>query len=131
MEAVMFDVNPDTVCFLIDKARVFHGKEEIVLPDVPDSPTEDWGLQALADHVGDSTFQEFKSTFENLEPDQQQSVVALFWVGRGDFDKEEWDQAFEEAQANWTDSTAEYLMAHPLLADYLSEGLELFDYRCD
>ena len=127
----MFDVNPDTVCFLIDKAKEFHGKEEVVLPDVPDSPSEDWGLQALADHVGDSTFQEFKSTFDNLEPDQQQSVVALFWIGRGDFDKEEWDQAFEEARANWNDSTAEYLIAHPLLADYLSEGMELFDYRCD
>ena len=127
----MFDVNPDTVCFMIDKAREFHGKEEVVLPDVPDSPSEDWGLQALADHVGDSTFQEFKSTFDNLEPDQQQSVVALFWIGRGDFDKEEWDEAFEEARVNWTDSTAEYLLAHPLLADYLSEGMELFDYRCD
>ncbi|MGW8248938.1 MAG: DUF3775 domain-containing protein [Acidiferrobacterales bacterium] len=127
----MFDVNPDTVCFLIDKAREFQGKEEVVLPDVPDSPSEDWGLQALADHAGDSTFQEFKTTFDNLEPDQQQNVVALFWVGRGDFDKSEWDQAFEEAQANWTESTAEYLLAHPLVADYLSEGLELFDFRCD
>jgi len=127
----MFDVNPDTVCFLIDKAREFQGKEEVVLPDVPDSPSEDWGLQALADHQGDLTFQEFKSTFDNLEPDQQQNVVALFWVGRGDFEKSEWEQAFDEARANWNKSTAEYLIAHPLLADYLSEGLELFDYRCD
>ena len=127
----MFDVNPDTVCFMIDKAREFHGKEEVVLPDVPDSPSEDWGLQALADHVGDSTFQEFKLTFDNLEPDQQQSVVALFWIGRGDFDKEEWDQAFEEARANWNDSTAEYLIAHPMLASYLYEGLDLLGYSCD
>ena len=127
----MFDVNPDTVCFLIDKAKEFQGKEEVVLPDVPDSPSEDWGLQALADHVGDLTYQEFKSTFDNLEPDQQQNVVALFWVGRGDFDKSEWEQAFDEARENWTENTAEYLLAHPLLADYLSEGLELFDYRCD
>ena len=46
----MLDINPDTVCFLIDKAREFHGKEQVVLPDAPDSPSEDWGLQALADH---------------------------------------------------------------------------------
>lgn len=127
----MFDVNPDTVCFLIEKAREFQGKEQVVLPDVPDSPSEDWGLQALADHGGDLTLQEFKSTFDNLEPDQQQNIVALFWVGRGDFEKDDWEQAFEEARANWTRNTAEYLLAHPLVADYLTDGLELFDFRCD
>ena len=47
----MLDVDPDTVCFLISKAREFHAKEEVVIPDVPDSPADDWGRQALADHI--------------------------------------------------------------------------------
>jgi len=127
----MLEVNPETVCFLIDKAREFHAKEEVVLPDAPDSPTEDWGRQALADHEGDMTLQEFQSTFDNLEPDQQQSVVALMWLGRGEFEADEWQQALEEARLEWNENTANYLMAHPLLADYLSEGLDLLGYRCD
>jgi hypothetical protein len=127
----MLDVNPETVCFLISKARQFHAKEEVVIPEVPDSPAEDWGRQVLADHSGDLTFREFKATFKDLEPDQQFSVVALFWVGRGDFDTSEWDAAVAEAAANWTRDTAEYLIAHPLLADYLLEGLSLFDYSCE
>ena len=127
----MLDVNPDTVCFLINKAREFHAKEEVVIPDVPDSPAEDWGRQALAAHGGDLTFQEFKSTFDDLEPDQQQIVVALLWLGRGDFDVSEWQAALDEAHEYWTSETAEYLIAHPMLADYLLEGLSLLDYSCE
>jgi hypothetical protein len=127
----MLDVNPDTVCFLISKAREFHAKEEVVIPDMPDSPAEDWGRQVLADHAGDWTYQEFKATFNDLDPDQQQTVVALFWLGRGDFSVEEWEDAVKEAGEEWTTETADYLIAHPLLADFLLEGLELLDYSCD
>ena len=127
----MLNVNPDTVCFLISKARIFHSKEDVVMPDLPDSPSEDWALQALADHAEDTVFQEFKSTIEDLEPDQQQEVVALMWVGREEFDAEEWDAAVEEARAEWTETTAEYLIAHPQLADYLREGLDALGYTCE
>ncbi len=127
----MLDVNPDTVCFLISKAREFHAQEEVVIPDVPDSPSDDWGLQALAAHGNDPTFQEFRSTFNDLEPDQQHNVVALFWLGRGDFDVGEWQAALDEAQEYWTPETAEYLLAHPMLSDYLLEGLSMLDYTCE
>lgn len=127
----MLEINPETVCFLISKAREFHAKEEVVIPEVPDSPSEDWGRQMLADHSGDMTLQEFKSGFNDLEPDQQYTVVALFWLGRGDFDIEEWKDAVNQAHYSWTTETANYLIAHPLLADYLQEGLALHEYSCD
>jgi hypothetical protein len=127
----MLNLNPDTVCFLISKARAFHCKEDVVIPDTPDSPSEDWALQALADHSGDSVYQEFKTTIGDLEPDQQQAVVALMWVGRDEFSAEEWDSALAEAQVEWTENTAEYLIAHPQLADFLLEGLDALGYSCD
>jgi len=127
----MLNINPDTVCFLISRARVFHSKEDVVIPDTPDSPSEDWALQILADHRGDSVFQEFKVTIDDLEPDQQQAVVALMWVGREEFSATEWDMALAEARAEWNENTAEYLIAHPQLADYLLEGLDAMGYSCD
>jgi hypothetical protein len=127
----MLDLNPDTVCFLIARARVFHSKESVVLPDIADSPADDWGRQVLADHGDDSVFLEFKSTVEDLEPDQQQAVVALMWLGRGEFDADEWSDALDEAREGWTSDTAEYLIAHPQLADHLLEGLDLLGYSCD
>ena len=130
-EVVMLNVNPDTVCFLILKARVFHSQEEVVVPDEPDSPADDWARQALADHAGDSVFQEFKATIDDLEPDQQQALVALMWIGRDEFSADEWAEALLEARRNWGENTAEYLIAHPQLADYLLEGLNLLGYGCE
>jgi len=127
----MLNLNPDTVCFLISRARVFHSKEGVVIPEIPDSPSDDWALQALADHSGDNVFQEFKSTIDDLEPDQQQEVVALMWLGRDEFSVDEWELAREEARDSWTENTAEYLITHPQLSDYLLEGLDLLGYSCD
>ena len=127
----MLNINPDTVCFLILRARVFHSQEGVVFPEITDSPSDDWALQALAAHSGDNVFQEFKSTIDDLEPDQQQEVVALMWLGRDEFSVDEWEAAREEARNSWTESTAEYLIGHPQLSDYLLEGLDLLGYSCD
>ena len=128
---IEFSVNHETVCFLIDKAHEFHAKEEVVLPDTPFSPSEDWALQVLADHQDDSVYAEFKATINDLEPDQQQALVALMWVGRGDFDIDEWIQALDAARASWNARTADYLIATPLVADYLEEGLSQLGYSCE
>lgn len=120
------DLNRETVRFIIDKAHEFHVQESVTFPEEPLSPSDDWARQVLADHGDDPTFQELKSTIEDLEPDQQVTLVALMWVGRGDFTLDEWDDAIERAQDSWNPRTAEYLIGTPLVADYLAEGLDMF-----
>jgi Protein of unknown function (DUF3775) len=122
------ELNPEIVRFIIDKAREFHVKEEVTIPEEPLSPSEDWARQILADHVDDPTFQEIKTTIDDLEPDQQVTLVALMWLGRGDYSSDEWDAAIETAQDSWNERTAEYLLGTPLLSDYLSEGLNELGY---
>lgn len=127
----MLDVNPETVCRLIELARVFHAQEEVVIPEEPEDLGGDYPAQILASHSGDTTLEEFRNIISDLEPDQQQQVVALLWLGRGDFSLEEWSEALEEAADNWNEATADYLVAHPMLPDYLSEGLDQHGYSCD
>ena len=127
----MLELNPETVCFLINKAKEFHAKEAVVIPEEPSSPSEDWARQVLADHADDLTYREYTAAVNDLEPDQQASLVALMWLGRGDYSEEEWDAACSEAAARLTPRTAEYLMATPLVADYLEEGLFLLGYSCE
>lgn len=122
------DLNPDTVRFVIDKAREFHVKEEVTIPEEPLSPSDDWARQILADHADDPSYQEVKSTIDDLEPDQQVTLVALMWLGRGDYAADEWDNAVENAQDSWNERTAEYLLGTPLVADFLSEGLDVLGY---
>lgn len=126
----MLDLNPETVCFIIAKAREFHAKEDVVFPEEPGSPTDDWALQVLADHTDDFTYLELKSTIEDLDPDQQATVVALMWMGRGEFDDDDFESALQGARDSWTQRTAEYIIATPLVADYLEEGLAALGYSC-
>ena len=128
----MLDVNPETVCYIISRAQEFHAQEEVVIPDEPLNPSDsDWPTQILADHQNDLTYQDLANTINDLEPDQQVNLVALMWVGRGDFSSDEWEMALEQARDNWTERTAEYLIATPLVADYLEEGLSQLGYSCE
>ena len=121
----MLDLSTDIIHDIIDKAHEFHGQEQVVIPEQPDSPSDDWARQVLAEHAGDATYQELRNLINDLEPDQQQKLVALMWLGRGDFDVDEWEQAVEQARDNWNRRTAEYLIATPLVSDYLEEGMSL------
>lgn len=127
----MLEVNPETICFIIDRAHEFHAKEQVVIPEQPGSPSEDWALQVLADHEDDPTYLELKTGIDDLEPDQQETLVALMWLGRGDYEVDEWESALQAAHESHNERTAEYLIATPLVADYLAEGLSLLGYSCE
>jgi hypothetical protein len=128
----MLDVNPETVCSIVDKAHQFHAKEQVVITEDPMNPSDDdWAMQVLADHADDMTFQAARANINDLEPDQQVQIVALMWLGRGDYEVEEWQDAVQAAQDAWTENTAEYLFAHPYLADHLLEGLDMLGYSCE
>lgn len=127
----MLSFSPETVCFIIDKAHEFHAKEEVVIPDVPNSPADDWGRQVLADHVDDHSYGEIVSAIHDLEPDQACELLVVMWLGRGDYEVDEWDEALRDAMNFWDAQTVYTMIATPLLADYLIEGLDLLGYRCE
>ena len=111
----MLEINPETVRFIIERAHEFQmlGQSE------GDVPLEE----------RDPAFAELKTTIDDLEPDQQVSLVGLMWLGRGDYTLDEWDKVLADAGDSWNERTAEYLIGTPLLADYLTEGLEQFDIQ--
>lgn len=127
----MLSVNPETVCFLINKSHEFHAKEGVVIPEIPNSPADDWGRQVLADHIDDYSYQEMVYAVNDLEPDQAHELLALMWLGRGDYEVDEWEKALRDAQDSWDEQTISNMLATPLVADYLMEGLALLDYRCE
>ena len=50
--------------------------------------------------------------------------MALMWIGRGDMEPEEWDEALALAADRHENGTAAYLLSHPHFADHLDEGLD-------
>ncbi len=127
----MLALNPDIVCAVIAKSRQFQVKETASVSDGDFGPEDDVVSQVMADDRDDLSSQEAGELIDDLEPDQQASLVALMWIGRGDFSADEWDDAYAEAQDNWNSRTSAYLMATPMVADYLSEGLAEMGYSCE
>jgi len=119
----VLDLNPDTVLFIIDRAHEYHTKDDSSFPE-DDEVAEDALEDEFVHDVEDPTYLELKSTIDDLEPDQQVSLVALMWLGRGDYSLDEWDRALSLAGDSWNGRASDYLIHTPLLADYLSEGLE-------
>ncbi len=84
-------------------------------------------LEAYED---DPSFAEAKEAIDDLNWDEQCQLVALAWVGRGDFSTDEWEEALALARDHHNEHTSLYLLGMPLLSDYLEEGLAAFDLSC-
>jgi len=123
----MLDLNPETVFFIIGKAHELQSPEPEESDEAPDP--DDFVDTAVRPAPSDPIHEELRATIDDLEPDQQISLVALMWVGRGDYSLEEWEDALRHARESWNEHTADYLIGTPMLADYLSEGLEQFGYE--
>lgn len=126
----MLHIQLDTLCHIIDKAREFQAKEEVVLPDVPGGPSEDWALQILADHSEDYSLRAMTDAIGEMSQRQRAELVALMWLGRGDYSIEEWERAVDDAIGDHSLRAAAYVFAHPMVSDYLEEGLIAFGYSC-
>lgn len=61
---------------------------------------------------------------EAMAEDEAHDLVALLWVGRGDFEPEEWAEARRTAREEATAPLGRYLADQPQLADHLEAGLE-------
>jgi hypothetical protein len=119
----MLDINPEKVRQVIEEARVFDAKEALSDPDSGSNGADDGMVDILEDKPDDATQQELMEFIRSLDFDEQTSLVALAWLGRGSYDASEWPEALKEARRVHNNRTAEYLTSLPMLGDYLEEGL--------
>ncbi len=117
-------LNPEFLRELILRLRAVMAQEDEVSPNSGSNPTDDEGAATLQDTPDNLSRAELTVAIEDLEPDQQAELVALMWVGRGDMEPEEWEEAVTLAADRHDGSTAEYLLTHPHVADYLDEGID-------
>jgi hypothetical protein len=118
-------LSADSVFYIIMKAREFDVKVEPEGCDRESDAVDDGCVEILQDYADDATQAELHEALKNLNADQLHELVALTWLGRGSYSKDEFEEAYQEA-ANAdpsAKSSPEYLMGTPLLSDYLEEGL--------
>jgi hypothetical protein len=129
----------ETLCRIILRAREYEaqtasdydGGED---PDNVDDEQEGT-LSVLEDDINTSVEEELHAVFEDLGEDQLAEVIAFCWVGAGNYDASDWDEALQEAQEMHEDGGAEAvideLLEMPMLPSVLESGLAAFDLSCD
>lgn len=123
-------IAPAAVCFIIIKAREFDAK---VAPDDPESgsnPSDDRSIDVLEDFADDPTVQELAGAIDSLNEDQRCELLALCWIGRGDYAPEQWSEALTTARSTVDRKLTDYLLGTPLLGDYIEDGYSQLGYSC-
>jgi hypothetical protein len=75
--------------------------------------------------------EELIAALDALNEDQKIEILALTWLGRGDFEKGEWHAALAQARDIHNTAETEYLVGTPLLADYLEEAIATLGYSLE
>jgi hypothetical protein len=74
---------------------------------------------------------ELAGFIDAMDEDEQCELIALCWIGRGKFTREEWESALVEARAHLKQPTAAYLLGNPKLAPHLESGLAELNHTGD
>ena len=130
-DTIELSIDTEMACYLIIKAREFDVKVEPVEPNPGSNPTDSGSGEILGDYADDPTYDELVSALRSLNQDQLIEVVALTWLGRGDFSVEEWPEALAAARDVLNRRPVEMLTGIPLLSDYLEEGLSQLGHSCE
>jgi hypothetical protein len=125
-------IDPDTVRLFVLKARAIGSgvkndysagnEHEIELDDQSHDGHHHDGL--AEEESDDLTSEELRELIADLNVDETAELVALMWLGRGDYERAEWAEAVEEARQRDRKKAADYLLGMPLLAEWLEDGLE-------
>ena len=116
-------LDPETAFFILMKARAFD--EKVAPSDLEDGSNaiDDKTVEILEDYLDDPTYAELMEALRDLNIDQQIDLLALLWIGRGDFTPDEWADAVAQANSMSHKHIPEYVSQTPLASDFLEEGL--------
>jgi hypothetical protein len=125
-EPEMPEINTDKVCFVVAKSRELLS-EDVGAPNDDSNPTDDGFAIVLTDAGDRPARRELVEFIEAFDADELDPLVALVWIGRGDFERAEWPAALTLARERREGDTAKYLLGIPLPPDDLEEALSAFD----
>ncbi len=123
-------ISSEKVCYLIVKAREFDVQDLGADEDSGSNAADDRMIDVLEDHADNPVVEEITTFIAEMSDDEKADLMAMMQLCRGDGTMEDWEALHDEAFREHSGRVAAYLMVHPLLSDYLEEGLSQFGFSC-
>ena len=117
----------EKLAYLVVKAREYDAQVPPEGMEEGSNPGDDKEVGVLEDTPDNPTREELKSALEDLNDDEVVELLALVWLGRGDFAAREWKQAVAAAREAHDEHLVAYLLETPNLGDLIEEGLAALD----
>jgi hypothetical protein len=127
----MLKIPLDRLLYIVEKAREFDVQLDPVDVDSGSNPNDDKDVAILEDTADNPTREELTGALDALDEEQRIEILALTWLGRGDFDRAEWPAALKQARELHSEIETAYLIGTPLLADYLEEAISALGYSLE
>jgi hypothetical protein len=128
---VEIDISSEKICYIIVKAREYDVKVPPVDPNPGSNPADGGEREILEAYANDPTAAELAEAIDELNEDEAVELIAMLWLGRGDFSRDEWAEAVALARERHRKHAAQYLMGIPQLGDLLEEGLSQLGHSCE
>jgi hypothetical protein len=120
---VELNISVDKIRDIVLMAREFDLAEFPDDPDPGSDPDAPADPETTLDDGEDPTEAELREMIDDLNEDELIDLIALTWVGRGDFGRAEWQEARDLARERQEKKASDYLLGMPTLSDYVEEGL--------
>ena len=127
----MLNIPLEKLAYIIEKAREFDVEVAPVNEHAGANLADEDMSDILEDTRSNPSYEELVGAIESLNDDELEELVALTWLGRGDYSKNEWQQALAAARQRHNKREASYLAGTPLLADYLEEAMDQLGYALE
>jgi hypothetical protein len=128
---MMLTIPLEKLAYIIEKAREF----DVEVPPVNEHSGALLADEDMADILEDTrsnpSYEELVGAIRTLNDDEIDELVALTWLGRGDYSRGEWSQALRAAHQRHNQREADYLAGTPLLANYLEEAVDQLGYSIE
>ena len=119
------DIAIDKVTELVIRLRAIEVKDGVTDPASGSNPIDDGSVDVLVSGTDDATEDELRSMIDGLNDDERADLLALFYVGRGDMEPEEWRDAVRFAREREAagEGAAKTILRTPIASELLEEGL--------
>ncbi len=118
----------DLLTYIVIKAREFDAEVAPQELEEGSNASDDYNVGILEDTTDNPTRTELTAALEDLNDDQKTELLALVWLGRGDFTRREWPAALQAARGALNERSVAYLIETPQLADLMEQGLAELGY---
>jgi len=113
----------ETLAYIVVKAREFDAQVAPEGLEEGSNPADDLEVGILEATADNPSRAELRAALEGLDDDEMTEVLALVWLGRGDYGRRDWKEGLAAAREARDERAVSYLLETPNLGDLMEDGL--------